>query len=114
MKKRYKLSCGMDMTLTLDIDTDVMTPELAQEVNSFWSGAEEVLDASDGDITQAVARRAASYLWSELQDGWRPQYVTEQLAKAEGWPPQHGITIVDYEIPDMDPVYLEVELLKNT
>ena len=70
MKKRFKIDSGMDTSITLEIDTVKMTPELAAEMNGFWCGAEDVLSAADGDVIQAVARRAAGRLLSLLMDGW--------------------------------------------
>jgi len=114
MKRRFELSSGIDLTITLDIDTDVMTPELAKEINSFWAGADDVLDASEGDVIQAVARRAAGPLLATLLDDWIPQYALDELGKSEGWPEKHGITIVDHDLPNMDSDMWDVEELEVT
>lgn len=114
MKRRFQLSYGFDLSITLDIDTDVMTPELAKEVNAFWISADEILEVSDGDAVQAVARRAADPLLRSLQDGRYQEYALEELGKSEGWPEKHGITIVDYEIPCTDSVTWDVEELEVT
>lgn len=59
-KQRFKFSSGMDTTITIDVDTTVMTPELASEVNAFWSGAEEVLDASDDQVRAVLSKLVAT------------------------------------------------------
>lgn len=46
-----------------------MTADFAKEINDFWSGSEDVLDASDGCVFQAVARRAAGPLLMFLREG---------------------------------------------
>lgn len=110
MKKRYKLESGMDTSITLEIDTAVMTEELSTEVNEFWSGAEDVLDASGGDVFQAVARRAAGRLLGYLLDGYNEIAAVSELSEQEGWPglDMIGITIIDHEIPDLSSVMFDV------
>lgn len=102
-KRRYRLESGMDTSITLEIDTTKITPELAEEINGFWSSADEVLRESNGDIVEAVARRAAGPLLWFLIDGWNKQGAVDQLSKSEGWPDaEHiGISITDYDIPDL-------------
>lgn len=53
-KRRYKLEDGMDLSLMLEIDTSIMTPELSMEVNEFRAGAPDILEASDCDVIQAI------------------------------------------------------------
>lgn len=113
MRKRYKLEAGMDTIITLEIDSTKMTAEYAAEVNGFWSGADSVLGASDGDIFQAVARRAAGPLLGYLLDGYNERGAVEILSEQEGWPNKDhiGITIIDHEIPAWDAESFEVEEL---
>ena len=101
MKKRYKLESGMDTSITLEIDTDKITEDTAREINSFWSEGDYILDLSDGDAFQAVARRAAGPLLGYLLYGYHERGAVETLAGDEGWPDaaNGGITIIDHEIP---------------
>lgn len=103
MKKRYKIEAGLDITITLEIDTDVMTAELAEEINEFWNGAKEILAASDGDVFQAVARRATYALVQGLMRGYSDDIVVPMLGNEEGWPGADamGMEILDYDIPDL-------------
>ena len=103
MNKRYKLESGMDTSITLEIDTDKIHEDVAREINAFWMGADEVLDESDGDVFQAVARRAAGPLLGYLLDGYHQRGAVEKLAGDEGWPDaaNGGITIIDHEIPSL-------------
>ena len=101
MKKRYKLESGLDTSITLEIDTDKITEETAREINAFWNGGDYLLDLSDGDAFQAVARRAAGPLLGYLLDGYHERGAVETLARDEGWldAANGGITIIDHEIP---------------
>ena len=110
MIRRFKLCAGLDVSITLDIDTSVMTEEMAAEVNAFWHGKEEVLRAAGGDVIQAVARRAAIPLLHTLLSGCNKRFVVVQtFADREGWPQPTGISVVDYEIPELDACSLELE-----
>lgn len=112
MKKKFKLDIGLDISITLEIDTDKMTMELAKEVNDFWSGSDDVLSASDDCFFQAVARRAAGPLLGFLMDGYHEAGAVMQLSKQEGWPGENiGITIIDHEIPCFDADMYDVEEL---
>lgn len=111
-KRTFSISCGMDLSLRLSIDTNVITPEWAKEISQFWASKDEVLDASDGDEYQAVARYAAPWIWDSLLDGWNADWAVKELHKQEGWciPTETlGIKVHDYEIPNMSAEYLEVE-----
>lgn len=111
MSKAFKFLAGMDISITLSVDTDVMTSEMAAEINAFWSGADEVLEAADGDVIEAVARRAAPRLIHSLVEGWTQKHAVELLSDEEGWPSNHGITIIDFDLPDWSAENLEVERL---
>lgn len=103
MKKRYKLEAGMDTSITLDIDTEVITEALAREINGFWTSAEDVLEESGGDVFQAAARRAAGGLIGFLFDGFTTDGAVSELSESEGWPPDEvltGIRIVDHDLPE--------------
>ena len=103
MKKRYKLESGMDTSITLGIDTDKIPEALAREINAFWVDGDYILDLSDGDAFQAVARRAAGPLLSYLMDGDTPKWAVKQLSENDGWPDAEdgGITIIDHDIPEL-------------
>lgn len=100
MKKRYKIDAGLDISITVEVDLDKLTPELAAEINGFWSGAKDVLKKSHGDIIIAAVRRAAPYLISPLLEGYNEIGAQERLDESEGWPENHGIKLIDFEIPE--------------
>jgi hypothetical protein len=115
MKKRYKLESGMDTSITLDIDTEVITEALAHEINGFWIHSDLVLSDSDGDVFQAVARRAAGPLLGFLFDDYTPNSAVSRLSEMEGWPPTEtitGIRVVDIEKPELGPLDFEVTTIE--
>lgn len=113
MKKRYKLMAGWagEISVTVEVDHDVLTPEVAKEINDFWTSAEEVLAAANDDIVLAAVRRAGPYLIGAVLEGSNLRGAQAELDEAEGWPAKgaHGIKIVDFEVPDMGSIDLEME-----
>lgn len=50
MIKRYRSTCDdSGIEVVLDVDHDVLTPELAREINAFWTDADWRLECA-GDI----------------------------------------------------------------
>ena len=110
--RKFTLMAGMDLSITLVIDTDILDDGFAAEIAGFWSSKDDVMDASGGDPYQAVARYAAPWLWASLLDGDSPASAIKQLHEQEGWcipGDTLGIAIASYEIPDMDAAYLDVQ-----
>ena len=120
---RVAASWFNDAEVTLQVNFDVLTPELATEINTFWSGAEERLQAEDGNVLLAVIRMfgqvAIRYFMTaggacfgpprtEGDRHWTAQVIKEQ---AEGWPEVDGlgilITMADVSVVDYDDVTLE-------
>lgn len=110
MKRRFKLEAGFDLSVTVEVDMDKLTPELATEINSFWSGADDVLGAADGDVVLAAVLRSGPYLMGAVLQGYNEFGAQKELDESEGWPPngEHGIRIIDFEIPDMDADMIDV------
>ena len=108
MKKVYKLSAGLDFSLTVEVDLEKLTPALAAEINGFWSGADDVLRAAGGDVVEAAVRRAFSSLIGYAFDGWNSLGMVSRLEEQGGWP---GIRVLDVDIPDLDADGIEVEVL---
>lgn len=111
MLRKFRLEAGFDCSITLQIDTAIMTEELAKLVNEFWSDSVEVYAASNGDSIEAVARQAAPFLLVSLSQGYNKYGACAELAQQEGWPEKHGISICDYVSPDLDSASLDVEEL---
>ena len=112
MKKIYEISVGPDIELTLEVDLDKLTPELATEINNFWSGSDDVMSASNGDVIEAAVRRAAPILIHAALDGWNANGMINQFENREGWPDvdQLGIRVLSFQIPDIDAYSLDVSV----
>ncbi|MGB3393214.1 MAG: DUF2528 family protein [Stenotrophomonas sp.] len=113
--RSFQIVTGMDLSIVLDIDTTILTPDIAHETARFWASKDEVLEASDGDDYQAVARHAAGRLWGYLINGYTESGAVRELHEQEGWcwpGDSLGITIRDYEIPDFDAASYEAQELE--
>ncbi len=112
MIRRFKLDSGFDISITLEIDTKVVTEELANNVATFWSNKDEVEEVS-ADVWEATARLAANELIPLLVEGYTPKGAAKELHEREGWcwPGELGIHIIDWELPDLSAQGLECEEL---
>ena len=114
-KRTFKLDSGLDFSITLEIDTNILTPQFAHDMACFWSSHKEVRDAANGDDYEAVARYAAPRLWLYMMyDGYHEEGAVATLKEQDGWLSEGDwIRVVDHDVPDLDPAYLEVEEAAN-
>jgi len=100
-----------DAQVHLQVDLDVLTPALATEINTFWSGAEGRLNDENGDVVRAVVRLfgvcAIQYF---MENGGVGAQASEEVsrywtgavikAQGEGWPglDQLGILITSAHV----------------
>lgn len=119
--KKYKVKEDWkDYEVTIEVNHELLTPELATQINEFWSDSEDRLDAEDGDPVKAVIRLAGSCLINEMlregsmsfskeNEGMVKRW-TEWLASQEGWPPADmlGIRCIDAEV--LGPSFDDLEL----
>lgn len=116
MIRVFKLESGLDLTIILAIDTEIITQQWAGEIARFWSSKDEVLAASDDDEYQAVARYAAQWLWGYLLEGYTAEGAVLELHEQEGWcipTPTLGVVIRDHDIPSMAAADLEVSEIQQ-
>ena len=111
-----------DAEVTLLVDFDVLTPELATEINTFCSGASDRLQAEDGNVLLTVIRLfgqmairhfmanggASFSSHDDYVRYWTQQIIDDQ---GEGWPDVDGlgiwITGAEVSVVDYDDVTLE-------
>ncbi|MDF3931371.1 DUF2528 family protein [Pseudomonas citronellolis] len=82
-----------DWEITLEVDREILTKQLATDINDFWTGSEDRLLDADGDVVRAVVRSAArSLIYLMLEDGgavssspFQAALWTKQLHDLEGW-----------------------------
>lgn len=115
--KRYKIESSQefDLWVTLDVDHDKLTPELATEINDFWSDKEGRLTDADGDAVKAVIKMAGGIFLAyvlDVNEGYNTYGMQRQFDNQyEGWPTngEAGIKLVDWSgRPDVD--YFSLEL----
>lgn len=105
--KSYRVTAAWfnDAEVTLEVNLDVLTPALAAEINNFWSGANERLQAEDDDIVRTVVRMfGGAAIRHFMEDGgasfgpcpWGDRQMTTEVLKAqvEGWPDIDGLGIL--------------------
>ena len=114
-----------DAEVTLQVDLDLLTTELATEINTFWSNADSRLASEDEDVVRAVIRMfgAGAISLAMEQGGWdfsnnspvaglrTAQDVIDSYG--EGWPKAEelGISVIHaaaYSV-GFDDVTLEAE-----
>ena len=122
--KTYRVSAYWhdEAEVTLQVDHDVLTPELATEINQFWSGADRRLAEENGDVVRTVIRMfGAAAIRHFMDDGGAcfsagtqagREWAEEVLrAQYEGWPCVDGlgvlITEASVQAVDYDDVTLE-------
>lgn len=114
-KRTFKLYHGFDFSITLEIDTAILTPQYANDMACFWGSHEEVCDASNGDDYEAVARYAAPRLWLYMMYyGYHAEGAVASLKEQEGWLSEGDwLRVVDHEVPSLAAADLEVEEATN-
>ncbi|MGB9669926.1 MAG: DUF2528 family protein [Halothiobacillaceae bacterium] len=127
--KRYRvIEPFSDYEVTLEVDHSILTADLAQMINEFWSNHDLRKASEGGDEVKAVIRFAGVNLVGlMLENGWgganfgtnngdAGKYWSEQLRSQEGWPGEDGtpfghlgIRVVGAQVsvPDFDEFHLE-------
>lgn len=95
--RRFCLELSEKFELILDIDTSVITEELAHQINSAHPCPDRLLQTC-GDIYQAIARRVASMLCRGLYIGCNSEEALELLDSYDEWKglASSGLKIIDY------------------
>lgn len=119
-KKRYKIEHTelFDTWVILEVDHDRLTPALASEINSFWSGKEARLADANDDPVKAVIKMAGGIFIAYVLDvfeGLNAYGMQRGFDALEGWPPagSHGIRLIEWQgRPDLDEYLLEMKELE--
>ena len=99
---RVKADWYDDAEVTLRVNHDILTPELATQINQFWSDDGGRLEQEGGDVVRAVIRlfgsAAIAFFISDgaQMGGGNSRYWTERVIKAqhEGWPDVDSLGIL--------------------
>lgn len=119
-----KASWFNDAEVTLKVDHDLLTPDLATEINNFWTNADSRLAAENENVVRVVIRMfgARAIALAMEQGGWdfsnsspaaglrTAQEVIDDFG--EGWPKAEelGISVIQVAADSVgfDDVELEV------
>lgn len=126
--RRYTVTdTWKDQEVTLEVDHSILTPELAKEMNEFWSSAEWRRSEEDGDDVRAVIRFAGTILINMMLGQGGSSFIertnnmgmgspgphwTKDLHDEEGFGPDCGIRCVAASVSTSD--YSDVELKEVT
>lgn len=103
--KRYQISFEDESSVTLEVNTEVLTVALAHIINSFWGDAKERVVAQGMDVVLAVVRlfgaRAVQGLTRaeasdfDVHNANASSYWTDRVIELqiEGWPGAEGLGI---------------------
>lgn len=87
----------------LRVDTAVLTPELAHDINAFWGGADDRLEQQGGDVVEAVVRLFGTQCIQRLLEEGGCEFASDDVdqqrritqdvlqAEVEGWPDIDGL-----------------------
>ena len=108
----------------LQVDTTVLTPELAHEINSFWGGSKDRLALQCGNVVEAVVRLFGSACFVRLlQDGGAEfasdnkdaqRAITQRVIdlEVEGWPDVDSLGILIASADVYSPEFNSVTLVE--
>lgn len=97
-----------DFYIKVEVDRARMTDAALEEINNFWSGAEERLEEAGGDLLKAVLQqlfRHIRYIVAAHGGLIREQVLDAFRYGEEGWPTlagDEGLRLVD--------AYMEIHL----
>lgn len=94
--KQYTLTnASKDWTVVVEVNHDVLTAELATEINEFWSGEHHRIIRARGDVVRAVITLAAENAvycfleeggaFFEEQEESTSLWWTRKIHEREGW-----------------------------
>lgn len=117
--KRYRITDDRYFTeVTLQVDHDLLTPERAVEINSFWTEPDARLAAADDDPVRTVILMAARHFMYDILENRLGSVhgLQANFDDAEGWGGSawNGISLLDFdgepqiELHDLDLDELEV------
>ena len=93
--KQYVITAeDTEHEIKMTVDMDLLTPEMATEINTFWGDADWRLSQADGDVVQAVIRLFGQHAINKMlceggndfSDEDVGLQVAEDLLDEEGWP----------------------------
>lgn len=85
--KRYRVADDFrDYSVMFEVDHNILHPELALQINQFWTNHESRADEEDDDHVRAVIRMAGELVIGlMLESGWDVDFAISQLDQGKNW-----------------------------
>lgn len=103
MKTRYKLDYAWHAEMVVEVDDEILTPEILKDWNEFWGGSEERSAEEGGPLLPLLKMMYLEALFYSVvySNGTRDL----EAGKVEGYPPMDGscgITILSFDEFEFD------------
>ena len=115
-KKRYHVTTGDmdDIHITVEVDHDALTEELATQINRFFCDHDARLAAADDNVVHAVIKMAARYFLLTALEGDSVHGCNRELGEAEGWPNPAPVRLIEIDgIPEFESMDFQLEEIKQ-
>lgn len=99
--KHFKVTFDACVEIEMAVDLEKLTPEIATEMNDFWSGGGDLLNDCDGDVIRCAVRLIASKAAHFIAED--SHFEKERFREAEGFHDldEIGVEITDWYFPDL-------------
>lgn len=103
MIKKYKIDYDWKAEILVEINHDVATEKDLNEINNFWSGAEDRIKREGSPLNAVLKMLARTCLHLQLETGYSVTGIIEEFnwdkrgGGQEGWPKMdgsHGIKLL--------------------
>lgn len=113
--KQYKIiDPSRDYEVVLEVDHNILTPAIAEQINKFYSCWEDRVEEQNGSHTLCAIRLAGEFCINAMLKHGGSLFPascietgaawTSDLSSEDGWPKEHGIRVVSavVEAPEYD------------
>jgi hypothetical protein len=103
MKTRYKLDYDWKAGMIVEVDDEVLTPQILDEWNTFWGGADERAEAEGGPLVPLLKMMHRVALRESIASNSPLASLRE--GREEGFPKMDGsagITIIEFDEFEFD------------
>jgi hypothetical protein len=110
-KETYELTWNDCCCLTVSVDRALLTDEILNQINNFWSNADGRLHDEDGDLFAAVLKLL---FITVITESFHSLNVIEDLKNEspDGWMPfdgSYGIELISFEELEIDTQDIDIE-----
>lgn len=118
MKNLYKIENDLlGASVTVEVDDEKMPDDMLEQINGFWSGAEDrLLDADDNLLNAVLTLLAETVFRIQFSDDLNTYGVVKAFENLEGWPTMdgtYGFKIIDAESFEIDPFDISIQKMAS-